>query len=357
MARNSSNVGKQAEMLLDEMEQSDDILVRPNVVAYTLAIRACYHSGDRGRAKRMLERMESSNDEALQPTTRLYNSILHHFAQMRSSLAAQRVEAIVSHMQDMSTKGNNRRLQPDVYSYNILLAAWSRSHDDSTTKVGERVWKILQQMKANGVAPDMITYNQSIALLSKSHQRRDVHRAETLLQTLLEDNPQELHPNIRHFFNVARGWLRLGHLQDAARVMMLKANSSSSRISEKSDSSDILSFTPAHPRDLFERIDYDFDTAVQHWIQKGDLTQATALMEQHLSLYQRGRLSAGPRRRTCEQLLAAWDGGREAKDADGNPSHPLSPKIQKQLKKWIVETDESAQTTSRDKTPEHGAAT
>ena len=340
-------------MLLDEMEQSEDMLVRPNVVAYTLAIRACYHSDDRGRAKRMLERMESSNDETLQPTTRLYNSILQHFAQMGSSLAAQRVEAIVSHMQDMSTKGNNRRLKPDVYSYNILLTAWSRSHDDSTTKVGERVWKILQQMKANGVVPDMITYNQSIALLSKSHQRRDVHRAETLLHTLLamgasgrDDNPQELQRNIRHFFHVARGWLRLGHVQDAARVMMLKANSSNSGISEKSDSSDIPAFTPAQPRDLFERIDYDFDTAVQHWIQKGDLPQATALMEQHLSLYQRGRLSAGPRRRTCEQLLAAWDGGREA----GDLNHPLSPKIQKQLKKWIDETEEIVQKTSCDKT-------
>lgn len=359
MARNSSNVGKHAEMILDEMEQSEDKLVRPNAVAYSLAVRACYHSGERGRAKHMLERMEASKDEALRPTTRLYNSILHHFAQMGSSLAAQRVEAIVSHMQDMSTNGNNRRLKPDVYSYNILLAAWLRAHDDSTTNVGERVWKILQQMKVNGVVPDILTYNHSITLLSKSHRRRDVYRAETMLQTLLalsasssKDNPQELQPNIRHFFHVARGWLRLGHLQDAARVMMLKANSSINRSGEKMETSDNTAFTPTNPRDLFKNYDYDFDTAVQHWIQKGDLPQATGLMEQHLLLYRRGRLSAGPRRHTCEQLLAAWERGQEPflNGNDGNLLHSFSPKIHTQLKEWIQETEENVQKTSEQRT-------
>ena len=347
MARNSSNAGKRAELLLDEMQESEDGAVRPNVVAYTLAIRACYNSGDRGRAKRILERMEASDDNAVKPTTRLYNVILDHFAQMGSSLAAQRVEAIVSHMMDMTINGKNQQLKPDVYSYNILLTAWSRSHDDSPINIGNRVWKILQQMKVSGVSPDLVTYNLSIALLAKSQRRRDVYRAETLLQTLVaaassaDSSSQTLQPTIGHYFNVARGWLRLGHLQDAARVMMLQTSSSGSLDFKDS----IAPASPSHPRDLFKHSHiYDFDAAVQHWIKAGDLPQATALMEQQLSLFRRERLSTGPSRRTCVMLLAAWD--EQENDGSAGRRPAIVGRLQRQMKQWMSESIENGEATN-----------
>ena len=185
-----------------------------------------------------MERMEQSDSP---PTARLYNEILRHFAQMGSALAAQRVETIVAHMHDLATK--NPRLKPDVYSYNILISGWARSND-SPTIVTERVWTILKQMKVHSVAPDQVTYNHAISLLAKSRRRRDVVRAEVLLQRLIVEsnsihNNKKLQPNILHYFNVSSGWVRLGHLQDATRVIMMRQDSRSAAAASESDVGDI----------------------------------------------------------------------------------------------------------------------
>jgi len=273
-------------MILNEMQRrgdAGDVELLPDAITYTLAIRACYSSGDRGRAKSILERMEAGNTL---PTTRLYNAILNHFAQIGSALAAQRVEGIISHMHYLGK--TKPRLKPDVYSYNILLSAWARSND-SPTLVTDRVWKILKQMRVNRVAPDLVTYNQSIALLARSFRRRDVMRAEALLQRLVYS--EDLQPNTIHYFNVARGWLRQGHLQDAARVMLRQANQGSAMTDDLHH---------------YEQAPGGFDFAMLRWIQAGDLLQATELINQQQRLFNQNRLDESPSLQSYERLLDAW---------------------------------------------------
>ena len=82
MKSNSTDMGKKAVEILDEMESNNkagDSNLKPNEITFTLAISACLKVGDAKRAELVMGRMEKSYTP---PDIRTYNEILNHWSKV-----------------------------------------------------------------------------------------------------------------------------------------------------------------------------------------------------------------------------------------------------------------------------------
>ncbi|KAL6065284.1 Pentatricopeptide repeat-containing protein 1, mitochondrial [Balamuthia mandrillaris] len=118
-------------------------------------------------------------------------------------------------------------LQPDLPLYNNLLAAYtspppSSSSPSSSTgsdfgktqqQQDQRVEKLLQQMKAQGIRPNVITYNILISAATSSSSSSCMKRAYELFREMKEK--AKLQPNERTMLALMTGHQRFGDVEGA----------------------------------------------------------------------------------------------------------------------------------------------
>jgi hypothetical protein len=174
-------------------------------------------------------------------------------------------------------------LKPDVYCYNIVMNAWSKTrHTDS----GMRMWMLYEQMKKDNVAADSTTYTTLISFFAVSKDQIQLQRATFLLQCMEENEQPELRPDFRHFVPIIKGWLSTGNVDTATKVLMRFANTSNSAVYP-------------HPSII--------DMVMHQWLQVGDLETATSLIYKFGELKDANDLPKGPHSQSYKSLLEAWN--------------------------------------------------
>jgi pentatricopeptide repeat protein len=279
-----SDAGGRVEDVLDDMERryrAGDTHMKSNPITYNLAMKACFQGGDLARAEAVMKRMEQSGTP---PDIRTYSDILQHYSQIGTPAAAERAEQILAYMNDLAK--SNPSLQPDAFSYNIVLAAWARSGDPNAAN---RIWKIYEQMTTDQIDLTTATYNTLISFLAKSRKLEDVQRADLLLQTMENINRTGILPDYRHFLPVMKGFANMSDPESATRILIRNVEA---YIKGKNDEAKPI---PPH-----------FHLAVTAWIRYGNLEKATSVLQKMQELCDANRLPEGPGMRTYQTLLAAW---------------------------------------------------
>lgn len=283
-ASNSSDVGSRSEAVLDDMGSrflAGDIHTKPNAFTFTLAIKACLHAGDLGRADAIMKRMEKSDTP---PNVRTYNNILQHYSQLGTPAAAERTEQILAYMKDLST--SNTSVQPDVVSYNIALAGWARS---GASDSAGRMWTIYEQMMADKINPSMSSYNTMITFFARSNKKNVLAKAKYLLQEMTNSNQLDVRPDYRHFNPVLNGFLRINDAANATELLVRYIDVYTKYNNEVTK-----------PNLCF------FDEVTKAWMRAGDLAKATSFLEKIQQLHDTKLLPEGPNHETYRALLVAW---------------------------------------------------
>jgi len=202
---------------------------------------------------------------------------------------------------------------PTVDSYNIVLTLCARLGDP-------RAWRLFQQMKTEHVDANETTYSVLISFFSKSNDRQDLERADFLLQSMerrtntnVETNSSSslIWPCANQFHDVLVGWLQVGDMDRAARV--LERRISSYLVNEN------------------ERAQFhcstDIDLIARAWIQAGELHRATAFLKKIARLQNGGHLPKGAVSSETLRLL------REA--LEDSYSHPSKSKLVAQVEELL----------------------
>jgi pentatricopeptide repeat protein len=264
--------------MLNEMEsryRAGDNNVTPDSISFNLAIRTCLQTGDTERAEVVMDRMEQS---ATPPDTRTYNQILQHWSKVGTGEAAERIEQIIARMKEPTSK-------PDCYSYSIAMSAWSKTGHSNGY---ERMWRLYEQMEKENLEPNFLVMTTLITALSKSKDQRWVERADALLQDMNDGKRPSIAPDHRLYVPVIRGWLDIGDLENATRLLMRFAYARSS--------------TPrcTKPNSMI------VDIVTREWIKAGNLVRATSLVDNIQALKDANLLPEGPGPHTYRHLVEAW---------------------------------------------------
>ena len=173
------NSSENAERLLRKMEQhAGDI--SPSRVTYNAVICANAKQGNMDRAASILAEMEASLD--VQPITNDYNALLAGYARLGK---AREAEEVLKRMVDRcNLMGDTCQCVPDIYSYNILLDAWSKSNLPGRGSRAESILEALHVQSDNNeipFRPDARTYGAVMCAIVRSNEEDSVERAQQLL--------------------------------------------------------------------------------------------------------------------------------------------------------------------------------
>lgn len=183
--------GHLAQTLLDEMEEHG---LAPNVICFTLAIRACFNAEDLERAERLMMRMLKSQTP---PTIRTFTEILRHYAEIGTMEAAVRCESILDHLKYVAE--TKPELRPDGFCYSVAMSAWANS---KVPDASERVFRLYEEMLSTALKPDSVNCNQILSSLAKSKQRGDIKRADDMLRAMESMTDNYEIPNSIHYMTV-----------------------------------------------------------------------------------------------------------------------------------------------------------
>jgi hypothetical protein len=143
-------------------------------------------------------------------------------------------------------------------------------------------------MVAYEIKPNIVTFSILLKSLSESSVLAFVEKSETILMAMNNSGDVESFPDHRHFSMVIRGFLEVGELDSAERVLM-----ESVRAYVDGDN------VAAHPNSEI------IDAVVQGWINKGELERAHTLMSDFQKLKDDKVIPMGPHRDTYQSLLDA----------------------------------------------------
>jgi hypothetical protein len=280
------DAGVIANRILDEMEdqfQRGDANAKPDVIAYTLAVKACMKSGDMQLAETTLKRFESSDEP---PNIRTYADILNHWASLRSPIAAESAEKILDHM-NHKAEAINASLKPNDFCYNMVLAAWMNSGSE---KAAENMWRVYEKMLDSTTRTNMVTYNTLIPFFASSRDRFWIKKADFLLALMESSDDPDILPDYRHFIPVTKGWIEVGEPYLAQIVLQRR----------------VAAFRSGRNPDA-KPAAANFELVIRGHLEAKDLLSATELLKEMEELYDDQILQQEPSRNIYGAVLKAWE--------------------------------------------------
>ena len=231
-----------AEKLFQEMIESEN-LVDPDSISFATCIHALVKNGQLDKAERMLNNSKFVKND-IYPSTFGYNSIIrglcnsnnperaeHIFDSMKASPdldtfnilidaycmqnKPSSAHRILDQLEDKSMKGHS--LQPNSFSYNSVIAAYSN------TGQPERALSILRRMEKQyqdgnvNVLPDTISYNVVLSGYVKKQppiSQNSAIKVQNLLmhmKQLYRDGNKAIKPDIISYTTVMKAWVVSKH--------------------------------------------------------------------------------------------------------------------------------------------------
>lgn len=171
---------RRAEDILNKMEKMLKLnpAAAPTRATYNALMNAHAKNGDVDRISELLGFMEEM--PSLQPITNDYNVLLSAHAKLGE---ARKAEVVVQRMVNLSQKqGHSSNCEPDLYSYNVLLDAWSRSNEPNRGKRAEAILEHLCSQSEFEWELDVRTYSAAICAIVRSGETNILERSEKILR-------------------------------------------------------------------------------------------------------------------------------------------------------------------------------
>lgn len=233
-ARKGRQSAAHAQQILEEMEVPRDIVTYSSVIAAWGASGMRSHAVD--SAEKILKKLMDSDDTSLQPNTVVLNTVMSTWVKSKNSMAPKRTQELLTlmeapnspyppdlityntHIHALSQHGNHPgyaqqandvldrmeeayeqgqvSFRPNLFSYNLVIDAWSRCDDE------EAAWnavRVLRRLITSDEKPDPDTYsfNQAFAALAKSQKEGAPTMAVQLLQYMENAHRLKMHKSVR----------------------------------------------------------------------------------------------------------------------------------------------------------------
>jgi len=219
------SAAERAQQLLDRMEElhrGGDDAMRPTTVLYNTVLAAWAKSGEKGaaeRAEELLGRMQraaaakDAGGDVPRADTVSFNSAIDAWARAEEYGSAEKAENLLNSMEKQYIAGNSS-VKPDVRTYNSCINAWSRTGGPGA---GLRAEQLLDRLEAlydetgdEDVRPNQVTYASVINAHAKSFKKGCGEFAEAILDHMEElyedDGVAEARPNPIAFSAVLQAW-------------------------------------------------------------------------------------------------------------------------------------------------------
>jgi pentatricopeptide repeat protein len=174
-----TDAARRAENILEKMEKMLKLnpSVAPTRATYNALMNAHSRNGDVDRIAELLGFMEDM--PSLQPITSDYNVLLSAHAKLGEAREAENVvQKMINRSQEPGRAGN---CEPDLYSYNMLLDAWSKSNEPNRGKRAEAILAHLCEHSEFEGEPDARTYSAAICAVVHSGEENILERSERIL--------------------------------------------------------------------------------------------------------------------------------------------------------------------------------
>ena len=209
----------QARELFAEMES----LGYTDTLAYNVMMDVYGKTRNPQLAEELLSRMHrecAKDNDTVQPTSYTYNTLLAAWTKSGSPECGDRAEEILRDFEELYQAG---RIQdaPNRVTYNSVLACLAKA------KKAERAERLLQIMKkeetmhGENIKPDRVSYN---IVINAHAEAKNPRRAEALLENMYQEHSalggehSHLEPSVTTFSTVLKAWLKSGEAHAAVRA-------------------------------------------------------------------------------------------------------------------------------------------
>ena len=224
--RNSMKPDRSMPIRLDKLTKAIIEEIRPGTMDYavfgqakSLVVESC-KKGKPELATRLLDRMIDEcrhNPKQYELYRSLFNVTMSAWAQLNQP---EQTEQVFAQMLHSHTELPNLVPAPDRYSYNALLSAWSGSKSPIAI---DRVLEILQEMEeSDHVQPDAYTYNIVMTSYSNRSEYGSAKAAEDILLRFSERHVRgvlDKGPETMSFNIVMKAWSNSGDEKGPVRAM------------------------------------------------------------------------------------------------------------------------------------------
>ena len=157
------DAAEHAQAILESMKQSDDPKVQPNSMTYSAIIRAHSNADQPEMAERclyeMLDEFRTHGKYEVQPDVYTFGLVLTAWSKSTAAEAPERAERLLAEMQGLYETGIISS-RPNVYCFGSVLSCWKKS---KLNGAADRAESILRSMQQNGdVQPNLVLYNTVI---------------------------------------------------------------------------------------------------------------------------------------------------------------------------------------------------
>jgi PPR repeat. len=200
-------------------------------IVYTLSNLRTFQAAQ--IAEEILERLIAEGADGgnshVKLEAKLYNTIIDAYGKSGTDNGVDRAEALVERMRERSrvfvdldtNEGVEFMTGPDLFTYNSLLNAWSRSKREDAVTKAEKIVDFLESNSSETVKPNSITYN--IMMNTYANQVGEygyAQKAEDLLlhmTSLQKDGYEAIHPDTTSFNIVLKAWKNSGGGVESAK--------------------------------------------------------------------------------------------------------------------------------------------
>jgi hypothetical protein len=137
---------RKMETLRVEHEQFSNL--RPDVVTMSTLTTAWAKSRLPEAASKSVAVLQYMEFQGLEPNTIVYNAALHALAFSPSMDKPAKAEELVERMKSQYAEGKD--CKPDIYTYQSLILAWSRTNIDGAPQKAEKILNFLDEEAKNG---------------------------------------------------------------------------------------------------------------------------------------------------------------------------------------------------------------
>jgi pentatricopeptide repeat protein len=209
----TGDAAKRAQDILFSMIHSyrDGVDVKPNLVSFTTCIAAwarCKDENAPEKAERLLDTLielyKESGDKDFEPTVEAGNAVITAWARAYRLDSTERAILTFEKLKNFA--------EPDQITYNAVLSAYSKAGmGRKATEMLEWMEEISETDDGRKLQPDIISYNSVLAALAKDPEAGSNERAEALLERmerLSKSGKTYARPNKISFTTVIDAWSR-----------------------------------------------------------------------------------------------------------------------------------------------------